>query len=55
MNNVFIWGRNILGKGKSKRKGAEASAALAYLTASRRLIWLERNEERRVARDGDIA
>lgn len=44
MENVDNWGRNILGRGKNKCKGGEVTAIMAYLTASRRLMWLERNK-----------
>lgn len=50
MSNVFICGRNILGRGKIKCKGAEVRVALACLTASRRLIWLERNEKKEISK-----
>lgn len=52
MNNMEVWGRNILGRGKSKCKGAEVRMTLAFFDYIEGLIWLEGNERRRVARDG---
>lgn len=39
-----VWGKSILGRGKSQGKGSELGLCLAYSGNSERPVWMEQGE-----------